>query len=85
LLKTGSQLAAARALVNITQAELATRAGLSTNTIRNMEATHRRPISGRVPSIRAVQSTLEAAGVRFLPEEASAGIGVRMAKHGAAL
>ena len=66
MLTTGFQLAAARALIGLEQVELAKRVGLSTNTIRNMEASRSKPIAGRSLNVSAVQRALEAAGVEFL-------------------
>src|SRR5271166_6131948 len=66
MLTTGYQLAAARALIGMDQTTLAELANVSANTIRNMEASKNRPISGRPQSVEAVQAALEAKGVDFL-------------------
>ncbi len=66
MLTTGYQLAAARALIGMDQVELASKVGLSANTIRNMEASKANPIAGRSQNVGAVQRALEAAGVEFL-------------------
>ena len=66
MLTTGFQLAAARALIGMDQVELAGRAGVSANTIRNMEASKANPIAGRSQNVHAVQRELEDAGVEFL-------------------
>ncbi len=66
MLTTGNQLKAARALVGMEQTALAETAGVSANTIRNMEATGAGPISGRAQTVQTIQRALEAAGVEFL-------------------
>lgn len=71
------QVKAARALVGMTQDELATRAGLSTQTIKRMEAMGTARSSAG--NVEAVQRALEAAGVQFIPENGG-GAGVRLAK-----
>ena len=65
-LSTGNQLRAARALLGIDQAELAKRAGVDINTVRNLEGKGAEPLGGRVDTLRKVQSTLESAGIEFL-------------------
>ena len=62
---TGRQLAAARALAGLDQAELAERANISAPTLRRMEATR----SSAVPmtnNVYAVIHALEAAGIEFI-------------------
>lgn len=66
MLTTGHQLKAARALIAMDQAELAKRAGLNVNTVRNMESAGAGPIGGRTANIQAVQAALEDAGIQFL-------------------
>jgi len=66
MLTTGYQLAAARALIGMDQVDLAGKAGLSANTIRNMEGSKAGPIAGRAQNVVAVQKVLEEAGVEFL-------------------
>ena len=79
MLSSGNQLRAARSLLGLEQMQLAEAAGVSVNTIRNMEAAGSGAIGGRVQSLRSVQSALEAAGVQFIPENGG-GAGVRLAK-----
>ena len=75
---TGRQIAAARALAGVSQAELAGAANLSVPTVKRMEGS-----SGTAPglhnNIAAVRSALEAAGVEFIPENGG-GAGVRLRK-----
>ena len=59
------------------QAGLAEKAGVSVNTIRNIEGAAQGRIAGRVQSLHAVQAALEAAGVEFIPENGG-GAGVRL-------
>jgi DNA-binding XRE family transcriptional regulator len=66
MLTTGFQLAAARALLGMDQNQLAGLAGISANTVRNMEAAGAGPIAGRSVTVQSVQRALEQAGVEFL-------------------
>lgn len=79
MLTTGNQLKAARALVGMDQADLAARAGVNVNTIRNMESADAGAIPGRSQNVQAVQKVLEAAGVQFIAENGG-GPGVRLKK-----
>lgn len=63
---TGNQLRAARALAGVDQAWLAERAGVSVNTVRNMESRGAAAITSGVVTVRRVQVALEAAGIEFL-------------------
>ena len=77
---TGRQIASARVLAGIGQAELAERARLSVPTLRRMEAAEG-PAPGIRNNIAAVRAALEAAGVVFLDggeASASGGPGVRL-------
>ena len=68
---TAAQLRAARALINITQEELAARAGVAAKTIASFEA------EGRVPreaTLVKLQASLEGEGVVFV--ESDVGFGV---------
>jgi transcriptional regulator with XRE-family HTH domain len=66
VLTTGNQLKAARALIAMDQNDLADRAKVNVNTIRNMEASGSAPIAGRAQNVQAVQAVLERVGVEFL-------------------
>lgn len=66
MLTTGNQLKAARALIGMDQSDLAERAGVNVNTIRNMEASGIGPIAGRAQNVHLVQAALETAGIEFL-------------------
>jgi predicted transcriptional regulator len=73
---TGRQIAAARTLLGIGQAELAARASISVPTLKRMEASVG-PAAGLVNNVDAVRRALESAGVEFLNHEQP---GVRMRK-----
>jgi transcriptional regulator with XRE-family HTH domain len=77
MLTTGNQLKAARALSGIEQKDLAEKAGVNVNTIRNMEAAGTGVIAGRASSVQTVQRVLEAEGIEFLNHGQP---GVRLAK-----
>lgn len=76
---TGSQIAAARALIRMSQADLAAAAGVSVPTLGRME-TSEGPASGLRNNVLAVKRTLEAAGVVFMAEGEliAGGAGVRL-------
>lgn len=74
---TGAQLRAARGLLNISVLELSERAGLALNTVRRAEATNATaPVTPA--NAKLLASTLEAAGVVFIPAEGELGAGVRL-------
>lgn len=66
MLTTGNQLKAARALAGLEQKEVAERAGVNVNTIRNMESAGSGQIAGRAQSVQTVQRVLEESGIEFL-------------------
>lgn len=68
---TGSQLRAARALLDWTQEELAAASGVTERTIRSLEDGKSRPFASTTNRLR---EAVEAAGITFL--ETQAGIGV---------
>lgn len=76
-LQTGNQLRAARALTGLNQNELAERASVNVNTIRNMEARGAQTLVSGLDVVRKVQAALESAGVTFIPENGG-GAGVRL-------
>lgn len=78
---TGYQIRAARSLVGMEQVALADKAGVSANTIRNMEAYGADRVKGRTETLDAVTDALKAAGVVFIDEGMSdGGPGVRLGK-----
>lgn len=68
---TGGQLRAARALLDWTQDDLASRSGVAAQTIRLFEAGSRRPY-GR--TLDQLEATLKEAGIVFLETESGRGV-----------
>lgn len=66
MLTTGNQLKAARALAGLEQRDVAEKAGVNVNTIRNMEAAGAGQIAGRAQNVQTVQRVLEGEGIEFL-------------------
>jgi transcriptional regulator with XRE-family HTH domain len=81
-LRTGNQIKAARALADLNQQQLAERAGVNVNTIRNMEARGSEVLVSGLDTVTKVQVALEKAGIAFIPENGG-GAGVRLRKPGA--
>jgi transcriptional regulator with XRE-family HTH domain len=79
---TGFQIKAARTLVGMEQIQLAEEAGVSANTIRNMEAFGAERVKVRTDTLDAVTDALRGAGVMFIDDGQSSdgGPGVRMGK-----
>ncbi|SDG19050.1 helix-turn-helix domain-containing protein [Pelagibacterium luteolum] len=73
---TPEQCRAARALVAMSQDDLAKTANVGNSTVRNFEAGRSVPVAN---NLAAMKSALEAAGVRFIPENGG-GAGVRLEK-----
>lgn len=66
MLMTGNQLKAARALAEMSQAQLAEAAGVNVTTISAMEGKGAATLSSGLDTIQAVMKALEAAGVELL-------------------
>lgn len=75
---TGRQLAAARTLAGLTQADVAVRSNVSVPTLKRMEASEGM-VTGMANNIDAVVRALKGAGVDFIPENGG-GAGVRLRK-----
>jgi transcriptional regulator with XRE-family HTH domain len=73
---TPQQIRGARAMLGLTQADLAKQAGLSTTGLNNIESGSTDP---KASTLKAIQSALESAGVEFIPENGG-GAGVRLKK-----
>ena len=73
---TPAQCRAARALLNMSQDELAAAAKVGNSTVRNFEAGRSVPVAN---NLDAIQRVLEVGGVEFIPENGG-GAGVRLAK-----
>ena len=71
-----SQIRAARALLGVSQWELADLAGIGAATVKRIEAASE--IRGSAYTFWKIQRALEAAGVEFIPEDAGKGPGVRL-------
>ncbi len=71
---TAAQCRAARSLLDWTQEHLATNANVSRATIVEFESSTRLPIKN---NLKAIADCMFSAGVEFLSEEATAGVGVR--------
>jgi len=74
---TGTQIRAARALLNWSQGKLATNSGVSLPTIKRIEA-RGHEFGGRVDTLQKIQSTVEQAGIVFIQKDAGGGPGVRL-------
>jgi DNA-binding transcriptional regulator YiaG len=72
---SGRQIAAARTLLAMGQADLAAAASISVPTLKRMEASEG-PATGMANNVRAVVAALEAAGLEFIPENGG-GAGIR--------
>lgn len=74
---TRAQIRAARALIGITQEELAFASGVSSMSVKNVERGAANP---RVSTLRALQQALEASGVEFICAADGRGVGVRLTR-----
>ena len=78
---SGRLIAAARAIIGMSQAELAAASNLSVSTVKRIEATGAMGLPGVLPNnAQAIVAALETAGVVFLPGN-GAGPGVAMQKN----
>lgn len=73
---SGRQIAAARALIGMSQATLAEGANISVPTLKRMEASDGQA-AGLVNNVSAVRATLEQAGIIFIDSNGG-GPGVRL-------
>ncbi|WP_234842191.1 helix-turn-helix domain-containing protein [Sinorhizobium meliloti] len=77
LMITSAQIRGARAMLNLTQAQLATSAGISTTGLNNIE---RGAADPKASTLRSIQAALEEAGIVFQDDGAivDGGPGVRL-------
>jgi transcriptional regulator with XRE-family HTH domain len=73
-----AQIRAARALLDVSQAQLSKLALVSATTIKRLEAAPE--IRGAAETLWKIQIALESAGVEFIPADETKGPGVRL-KH----
>lgn len=73
----GNQIRAARALLNLSQAEVATLAGVSVPTVKRAEGAGK--VAASAEALASIRAALEAAGVVFLQENGN-GPGVALRK-----
>lgn len=71
-----AQIRAARALLNISQAELAARALVSAATVKRIELSSE--VRGTAESMMKIEQALERLGVEFISADAEKGPGVRL-------
>lgn len=75
---TPAQCRAARALLNIEQAELALASGVARSTLADFEREARQP---RQTSLEAIKRELQAKGIQFIePNGGGAGVRLRLAE-----
>jgi transcriptional regulator with XRE-family HTH domain len=75
-----AQIRAARALLGWRQEDLSKASGVGTATIQRIEKSDR-PIKGYVSTIVRIQEAFEDAGVLFIDDDETAGIGLRLTKR----
>jgi len=73
---TAAQMKAARALLGMTQAQIASASGVSLPTVKRIEA----GADAKASTMNALRAALEAAGVQFIVENGG-GAGVRLARR----
>ena len=74
-----AQIRAARALLGWRQEDLSKASGVGTATVQRIEKSDR-PITGYVSTIVRIQAAFEDAGVLFIDDDDTAGIGLRLTK-----
>jgi len=76
---SSDQIRGARAILRLSQADLAKAASVSLETIKRLEAMHGE-LKVRLDTLMRIKDALEKAGVEFIPENGG-GAGVRLAKR----
>ena len=77
---SSDQIRGARAILRLSQADLAEAASVSLETIKRLEAMQGE-LKVRLDTLTRIKDALERAGVEFIPENGG-GAGVRLAKRG---
>ena len=75
-----AQIRAARALLGWRQQDLSKASGVGTATIHRIEKSNQ-PVTGYASTIVRIQEALENAGVRFIDDDETGGIGLRLTKR----
>ena len=73
----GKQVRAARALLGLSQAELANTANIGIATLQRLENTGDE-VKGSARTIWKLQTALENSGIQFIQSDSTGGIGVRL-------
>ena len=76
---SSDQIRGARAVLRLSQADLAKAASVSLETIKRLEAMHGE-LKVRLDTLTRIKDALERAGVEFIPENGG-GVGVRLKKR----
>jgi transcriptional regulator with XRE-family HTH domain len=74
-----AQIRAARALLGWRQEDIAKAAKISVATIRRIES-QEELLTGNVSTLLKIQAAFEQAGIQFIDEDETGGLGLRMAK-----
>jgi transcriptional regulator with XRE-family HTH domain len=74
-----AQIRAARALLGWRQEDLSKASGVGTATVRRIESANSSATS-YVSTLSRIQAAFETAGILFIDDDGSSGIGVRLAK-----
>ena len=77
---SSDQIRGARAILRLSQADLAKAASVSLETIKRLEAMDGE-LKVRLDTLTRIKEALEKAGIEFIPENGG-GAGVRLAKRG---
>jgi transcriptional regulator with XRE-family HTH domain len=75
-----AQIRAARALLGWRQGDLSKASGVGTATIQRIEKSDR-PITGYVSTLLRIEAAFEKAGVQFIEEDETGGLGLRMKRR----
>jgi transcriptional regulator with XRE-family HTH domain len=74
-----AQIRAARALLGWRQEDLSKASGVGTATVRRVESANS-GVTNYVSTLMRIKAAFEAAGIVFIDDDGTAGIGVRIAK-----